>query len=125
MKTVSIVEARDDLEAMLNRSQQERVVITRGGRPCALVVGIESYDAEDVALASSPEFWRMIQDRRRKGKSIPLAQVEARLNAETHDRPRPPRKARGQAASKSASKSGTRRRRTGPFSKKGPSSAAP
>ena len=38
MKTVSIVEARDDLEAMLDRSQQERVVITRRGRPCALVV---------------------------------------------------------------------------------------
>ena len=111
MKTISIVEARDDLETMLDRSQQERVVITRGGWPCALVVGIESYDAEDVALASSPEFWRMIQERRRKGKSIPLAQVEARLNAETHDRP--PRKARGQAASTSASKSAKRRGPTG------------
>lgn len=35
-------------------------------------------DEEDLQLATSPEFWRMIEERR-CGPSIPLAELEARL----------------------------------------------
>jgi hypothetical protein len=44
-----------------------------------VLLGIESYDAEDLRLASSPDFWRMIKERRIRGQSFPLAEVEARL----------------------------------------------
>ena len=40
------------------------------GKPAAVVLGLESYDAEDLATASSPEFWRMIRQRRRGGSSL-------------------------------------------------------
>lgn len=37
------------------------------------------HDKEDRALATSPEFWQMIRQRRTQGDAIPLAEVEARL----------------------------------------------
>ena len=54
-------------------------MISRRGKPCAVLVGIEDYDAEDMGLASSEEFWSMIRLRRADGNSLPLAEVEARL----------------------------------------------
>ena len=80
MKSVSLAEARSDIEALLDSAQKERVLITRAGKPTAVIVGVESYDEEDLALARAPEFWRMIEQRRR-GRSISLAQLKARLKA--------------------------------------------
>ena len=80
MKSISLAEARSDIEAVLDSAQTERVLVTRGGRPSAVIVGIESYDEEDLALARAPEFWRMIEQRR-QGRSISLAQLKARLKA--------------------------------------------
>lgn len=80
-KTVSAEEAKTNLDAILDSAQQERIVITRCGKPSAVIIGIESYDAEDFELASSPEFWAMIQERRRESSSIPLAEVKAKLAA--------------------------------------------
>jgi len=40
---------------------------------------IEDYDAEDLELARSEDFWRMIRLRRAGERSLPLAEVGARL----------------------------------------------
>ena len=79
MKSISVAQAQSNIQDVLDLSQKERILITRGDRPCAVLVGIESYDEEDLKLANSPDFWRMIQRRRRKGNSIPLSELEARL----------------------------------------------
>jgi antitoxin (DNA-binding transcriptional repressor) of toxin-antitoxin stability system len=79
---VRMTRARDvegNLDAVLDSCQNEPMVIYREGKPCAVLVGIQGYDAEDLRLAKSPAFWRMIQQRRAEGKSIPLAEVESRL----------------------------------------------
>jgi prevent-host-death family protein len=78
MKSVSAAEARRNLEAVLDRAQTERVVVVRGGKPSAVIVGIEGYDAEDLALAKSPGFWQLIESRR-SGKEIALEDLKARL----------------------------------------------
>lgn len=79
MRNVPEKELQSNLDLILTRAQSERIVISRRGKPCAVLVGIEDYDAEDLRLASSEDFWRMIRRRRAGGKSIPLAEVEARL----------------------------------------------
>jgi prevent-host-death family protein len=79
MKTIPAQELRTNLEEVLSSAQAERIVISRRGKPCAVLVGIENYDAEDLRLASSHDFWEMIRQRRTTGKSIPLAEVEERL----------------------------------------------
>ena len=79
MSTVPEKERQKHLDSILTRAQIERIVISRRGRPCAVLVGIEGYDAEDLKLASSKEFWRMIRLRRTEGMSLRLSEVESRL----------------------------------------------
>jgi PHD/YefM family antitoxin component YafN of YafNO toxin-antitoxin module len=78
MKTVAVSKVDSKLDALLGSAQKERVVLTRSGKPSAILIGIESYDAEDLQLASSSDFWRMIEGRR-SGATIPLAELKARL----------------------------------------------
>jgi prevent-host-death family protein len=86
MTNVTEKELQHNLDSILNRAQSERIVISRRGEPCAVLVGIEDYDGEDVGLASSEDFWRMIRQRRANGKSLPIAEFEARLEI-THEKP--------------------------------------
>jgi prevent-host-death family protein len=80
MKTISAKDLDSNIDSVLTSVQRERVLISRGGKPCAVIVGVENYDAEDLRLATSEEFWQMIGDRRTSGKSIPLSEVKKRLN---------------------------------------------
>ena len=67
MKTIPATELQTNLDAVLNSSQSERILISREGKPCAVLVGIQDYDAEDLQLATSPDFWLMIRQRRAEG----------------------------------------------------------
>ena len=81
MKSISSAKLGTNFDKILDSAQKERIVITREGKPSALIVGLESYDAEDILLASSPEFWRMIEERRKKGGvGISMVEVKNRLN---------------------------------------------
>ena len=68
-----------DPQSFLRQSQGERVLVTEGGKPIAVLVGVANKDEEDFQLQSSPEFWRMIEARRRAGAGRPLEEVEAML----------------------------------------------
>ena len=81
MKTISLDAAQADMNALVTESQFDRVVIERNGRPSAVVVGIEDDDEEDLALASSDEFWQMISERRGPSRSSSLSQVRERLRS--------------------------------------------
>jgi prevent-host-death family protein len=97
MKSIAAKELKANLDAVLSSAQGERIVISRNGKPCAVLVGIEDYDAEDLRLASSQDFWQMIRTRRTRGRSIPLSEVESRLES-TSRRPAskraPPKRAK-------------------------------
>ena len=73
MKTVLLEQAT--LDACVREAQGDRVVVTRNGVPVALVVGVEGLDEEQVQLASSDDFWRMIGERRRQ-KTLSRADLE-------------------------------------------------
>jgi antitoxin (DNA-binding transcriptional repressor) of toxin-antitoxin stability system len=70
-----------DALVVFDAAQSERVLITRDGKPFAIVVGLEHKDAEDADWESSPEFWRMIE-RRRQRPTVPLSEAERRLFGE-------------------------------------------
>ncbi len=44
MKTIPLTEAKDDLCAIIRKAEKEKVVITRHGRPAAVLIGFESED---------------------------------------------------------------------------------
>ena len=79
MKTIMDVEPHSELDTLLDSAQTEKVLILRHGKPSAVVIGLEAYDEEDLELASSPEFWELIRERRRSGRLIPLSEVEQEL----------------------------------------------
>ncbi len=87
MSNVPDKELQQNLDSILTLAQSERIVISRRGKPCAVLVGIEDYDEEAVALAGSEESWHMIRTRRTSGKSLPLAEVEARLEIKPGEPP--------------------------------------
>ena len=78
MKTVSARDLQRKIKKCVDLSQEDRVVITRHGRPSAVLVGVEGRDWEDLALQTSPGFWKLIEVRRRE-PTVSLAELKARL----------------------------------------------
>lgn len=65
MKTVSLREAKQQLSNYVARAQKDKILITKHGRPAAIVWGVEGHDFEDVIYMTNPDFWKMIHSRRK------------------------------------------------------------
>ena len=66
MKETTLEQIAKDPLAFAQAAQQGRLLITHGGKPLALVIGIENKDDEDLRLETDVDFWRMIEERRRR-----------------------------------------------------------
>ena len=81
---MKVIEAEGStLETCINDARSDRVVVTREGKPVAIVVSIEGLDEEEIRLGSDPEFWRLIESRRAQ-KTISRAELERRLAVADH-----------------------------------------
>lgn len=78
MKTINVRNLQQKIRRCMNIAQKERLVVTKRGRPLALVMGVEGYDWEDLYWATNASFWREIQ-RARQEPTIPLEEVCRRL----------------------------------------------
>lgn len=76
MKVIGIDEA--NIEECVKNAQHDRVVLTRRGKPVALIVGVAGMDLEQIALGHSDEFWKLIRERRSQ-KTVSRAELEKRL----------------------------------------------
>ena len=77
MKVVGLEQA--SLDTCVNDAQRERVVITRNGKPVALIIGVEGMDKEQLELGSSDKFWRLIAERRTQ-KTLSRAELEQHID---------------------------------------------
>jgi prevent-host-death family protein len=93
MKTVSVRDLQKSVRECVDAAQSERVVVTRRGKPAAVLMGVEGKDWETVVLETSPSFWKLIEQRRRQ-PTISLAEVRRRLDAPAPDAPAAGRPAR-------------------------------
>ena len=84
MKVIGLKDT--NLDSCVSEAQQQRVVITRNGKPVALVVGVEGPDAEQVELGTNPTFWELLA-RRRRQRTITRAQLEQRIGRSVTGRP--------------------------------------
>ena len=64
MRFVGVREAQVHLSGIVNRAQKERVILTRHGRPIAILTGLAGKDLEEVLLAQDPTFRKTIATRR-------------------------------------------------------------
>ncbi len=78
MKTITVRDLQKRVRACVEDAQEDRVVITRHGRPAAVLVGVEGHDWESVVLQTDPTFWKLVRARR-KQPTISLRQMRARL----------------------------------------------
>lgn len=79
MKVVPLREAKASLSRFVDTAQTDRVLITRHGRPAALVIGVQGEELEDLLTMGNPRFWEMIEARRHSARGIPLGEVRRRL----------------------------------------------
>jgi prevent-host-death family protein len=106
MKIIGIKEAKAQLSECLDIAQRDRVLITRHGRPAALVIGVEGEDLEQVILGSDEEFWRTLEERRKRPATLTSDDIRREFGIPTEGGQR-------QAPSRGARRKPTRRRRTG------------
>ena len=68
------------LDTCVNDAQRERIVLTRNGKPVALIIGVEGMDEEQLQLGSSDKFWRLMAERRTQ-KTMTRAQLEQSIES--------------------------------------------
>lgn len=77
MKLISIDLAT--LASCVQDAQQEQIVLTRNGKPVALMVGVEGMDEEQLQLGASGAFWQLIAQRRTQA-TLSRAELEQKLD---------------------------------------------
>jgi hypothetical protein len=83
MKSVDAGQFAANVAEFLHASQTETIVVTQGGKPCAVINGL-SFDEEQMALVNSREFWSMIETRRGQ-RTIPWSTVKQQLDPPTNE----------------------------------------
>ncbi|PWB80771.1 MAG: prevent-host-death protein [Candidatus Methylomirabilota bacterium] len=80
MKTIAARELQKKIKPCLDDAQEDRVIITRRGKPAAVLIGVEGEDWETVILETDPTFWRMIQARRVQ-PTMTVEELQTRLKS--------------------------------------------
>jgi PHD/YefM family antitoxin component YafN of YafNO toxin-antitoxin module len=63
VKIASVKEVKDNLSRFLKKAEQEDVVITKNGRPTAILHHLGDDELEDYLLEHDPKFKRKIEQR--------------------------------------------------------------
>jgi prevent-host-death family protein len=80
VKTVTVEDFRDHPDRYLAEAAQGDVVLTQDGVPWMVLRSVEhDQDRLSAACADSPEFWQMIQERRRVA-AIPWDEARKQLD---------------------------------------------
>jgi prevent-host-death family protein len=83
MKKVPLSEVKDDLSRYVQLAAREEIVVTRHGRPAAVLIGFEDEDDWfDYQLQHDPRFIARMDTARRSldaGRGVPIERVRARL----------------------------------------------
>jgi len=83
MKTIKLKEAQARLGAWIDVAQSESLLVTRHGKPAALIIGVAGHELEDLRLETDPAFWAMIEERRHQ-PTMSRAELDEYLRV--HDR---------------------------------------
>lgn len=81
MKTISVRDLQKNIKEAVDSAQRDRVVVTRRGRPAAVLVGVEGRDWESVVLETSSELWKLIEERRAE-RTLSAEEFERELAGE-------------------------------------------
>ncbi|MBI3809754.1 MAG: type II toxin-antitoxin system Phd/YefM family antitoxin [Nitrospirae bacterium] len=80
MKTITVRDLQKKVRECVDAAQSDRIVITRHGKPAAVLVGVAGTDWETVVLEANAGFWRLIE-KRRKQPTVTMAEMRKRVGA--------------------------------------------
>jgi prevent-host-death family protein len=81
MKTISVRDLQKNIKEAVDSAQGDRVVVTRRGKPAAVLLGVEGKDWETVVFETSSEFWKLIEERRAEA-TLSTEELEGELAGE-------------------------------------------
>jgi prevent-host-death family protein len=85
MKTASIAEIKSQFSAFLKASEGGPVIVTRNGRPVAVIVGVQDeQDVERLLMACSPRLQALLEKSRkqiREGETLSDKQFWSKVKA--------------------------------------------
>jgi prevent-host-death family protein len=88
MRIASVADVKARLSAFLKASERGPLVVTRNGRPVAVVVGVQDEDEiERLLMAYSPKLRAILdksRDEIRKGRGVPHEQFWAELESDAN-----------------------------------------
>lgn len=64
MKTIAVRDLQKKLRESIDDAQHDRIVVTRRGKPTAVIVGVEGQDWENIVIETNASFWKLIESRR-------------------------------------------------------------
>lgn len=89
MKTISVRELQKCIKECVDHSQKACVVVTRHGRPAAMIIGVEGKDWEHLVTHTAPELAKHIaaKPHRVKFKRAVSAQATPEQEKSVHAKP--------------------------------------
>jgi prevent-host-death family protein len=85
MKIAPLAEVKDRFSAYIEECRQSPVVVTRNGRPVAMLIAIEDEDDLDsLLLVHNTRFLQLLEEARQRVRvsgGVPLAELRQRVEA--------------------------------------------
>jgi len=82
MKIAPLAEVKDHFSAYIDESRESPVVVTRNGRPVAMIISIgDEDDLDSLLLAHNPRFVHLLEAARQRVRvtgGVPLAEMRQR-----------------------------------------------
>jgi len=82
MKIAPLAEVKDHFSAYIDESRESPVVVTRNGRPVAMIISIaDEDDLDSLLLAHNPRFVQLLEAARQRVRvtgGVPLAEMRQR-----------------------------------------------
>ncbi len=92
MKIAPLAQVKDRFSAYIQQSQKSPIVITRNGKPVALLTGLnEEDDLDTILLAHNPRFMQMLEEARervRRTGGIPSKEFWAQVKRRRKNKPK-------------------------------------
>jgi prevent-host-death family protein len=87
MKIAPLAEVKDRFSAYVDQCKESPVVVTRNGRPVAMLIAVENEDDLDsLLLVHNPRFLQLLEEARQRVRvtgGVPLAEFRRRVEEAT------------------------------------------
>jgi len=77
---MTIEQLAEHVDDIVATAPNEKILLTKAGKPFAMISDASAYDEEDLAYINDPKFWEMIA-KRRKEPTVSDETIRRRLEA--------------------------------------------